>query len=115
MKTNKKIKCGSNFDLFQPKTNDIKSYQNYIYIGTEANFPDPTLYEEGEYYVQPQGIQVVDLTNPSTIYEEEKIDKIVVSYLNRLSDNFFVWSRWVAMILKHEENTWDPNKGSSGN
>ena len=49
------------------------------------------------------------------LYEEEKIDKIVVSYLNRLSDNFFVWSRWVAMILKHEENTWNPNKGSSGN
>tara|TARA_B100001105_G_C22232434_1_gene374617 strand:+ start:59 stop:685 length:627 start_codon:yes stop_codon:yes gene_type:complete len=47
------------------------------------------------------------------LYEEDKIDKIVVSYLNRLSDNFFVWSRWVAIILNHEENTWDPNKGSS--
>ena len=47
------------------------------------------------------------------LYEEDKIDKIVVSYLNRLSDNFFVWSRWVASILNHEENTWDPNKGSS--
>ena len=49
------------------------------------------------------------------LYEEEKIDKIVISYLNRLSDNFFVWSRWVSIELKHEENTWDPNKGSSGN
>jgi len=48
-----------------------------------------------------------------SLYEEDKIDKIVVSYLNRLSDNFFVWSRWVASILNHEENTWDPNKGSS--
>ena len=48
-----------------------------------------------------------------SLYEEDKIDKIVVSYLNRLSDNFFVWSRWVAYILNHEENTWDPNKGSS--
>jgi len=47
------------------------------------------------------------------LYEKDKIDKIVVSYLNRLSDNFFVWSRWVASILNHEENTWDPNKGSS--
>ena len=47
------------------------------------------------------------------LYEEDQIDKIVVSYLNRLSDNFFVWSRWVAYILNHEENTWDPNKGSS--
>jgi len=51
--------------------------------------------------------------NCCDLYEEEKIDKIVISYLNRLSDNFFVWSRWIATELKHEENTWDPNKGSS--
>tara|TARA_B100001250_G_scaffold51842_1_gene40456 strand:- start:49 stop:666 length:618 start_codon:yes stop_codon:yes gene_type:complete len=51
--------------------------------------------------------------NCCDLYEEEKIDKIVISYLNRLSDNFFVWSRWVANELKHEENTWDPNSGSS--
>ena len=49
------------------------------------------------------------------LYEDQKIDKIVVSYLNRLSDVFFVWSRLVAKIIDHEENTWDPNKGSSGN
>jgi cob(I)alamin adenosyltransferase len=49
------------------------------------------------------------------LYEDQKIDKIVVSYLNRLSDVFFVWSRLVAKIIRHEENTWDPNKGSSGN
>ena len=48
-----------------------------------------------------------------SLYEAEKTDKIVVSYLNRLSDVFFVWSRWVASELKHEENTWNPNKGSS--
>ena len=47
------------------------------------------------------------------LYEEDKIDQIVISYLNRLSDNFFVWSRWIANVLNHEENTWDPNKGSS--
>mgnify|MGYP006184324033 FL=1 len=49
------------------------------------------------------------------LYEDQKIDKIVVSYLNRLSDVFFVWSRLVAKIIGHEENTWNPNKGSSGN
>lgn len=48
-----------------------------------------------------------------SLYEEEKIDKIVIPYLNRLSDNFFVWSRWVATELNHKENTWNPNKGSS--
>ena len=49
------------------------------------------------------------------LYEAEKTDQIVVSYLNRLSDVFFVWSRFVAKVIDHEENTWDPNKGSSGN
>jgi len=47
------------------------------------------------------------------LYETEKIDKVVISYLNRLSDAFFVWSRFVAKSLKHEEHTWNPNKGSS--
>ena len=47
------------------------------------------------------------------LYETEKIDKVVISYLNRLSDAFFVWSRFVAESLKHEEHTWNPNKGSS--
>ena len=47
------------------------------------------------------------------LYESEKIDRVVISYLNRLSDAFFVWSRFVAKSLKHEEHTWNPNKGSS--
>ena len=47
------------------------------------------------------------------LYEEEKIDKVVISYLNRLSDAFFVWSRSVAKSLNHDEHTWNPNKGSS--
>ena len=47
------------------------------------------------------------------LYEKEKIDKIVISYLNRLSDAFFVWSRWVITVLDHDENVWEPNEGSS--
>tara|TARA_A100001011_G_scaffold400787_1_gene518814 strand:- start:28391 stop:29008 length:618 start_codon:yes stop_codon:yes gene_type:complete len=47
------------------------------------------------------------------LYEQEKIDMVVVSYLNRLSDAFFVWSRLVAKLLNHDENTWNPNEGSS--
>ena len=49
------------------------------------------------------------------LYEVDKTDKVVISYLNRLSDLFFVLSRWVSIILKNEENTWDPNNGSSSN
>ena len=48
------------------------------------------------------------------LYEQEKIDNIVVSYLNRLSDAFFVWSRLVSSKNGDNENTWDPNRGSSG-
>ena len=48
-----------------------------------------------------------------SLYEAEKTDQIVISYLNILSDLFFVLSRWVAVILDHDEHTWNPNKGSS--
>ena len=48
-----------------------------------------------------------------SLFEQEKIDQIVVSYLNRLSDAFFVWSRFVIKVLNREENIWEPNKGSS--
>jgi|TARA_B100001029_G_C15037333_1_gene441036 cob(I)alamin adenosyltransferase len=47
------------------------------------------------------------------LFEQDKTDKIVISYLNRLSDAFFVWSRLVSKLLNHEENMWEPNKGSS--
>ena len=47
------------------------------------------------------------------LYEQEKNDQLVISYLNRLSDALFVWSRWISMTLNNKENTWDPNKGSS--
>ena len=46
--------------------------------------------------------------------EVEKLDMLVISYLNRLSDAFFVWSRWVSLVLNDEENVWRPNEGSSG-
>ena len=35
---------------------------------------------------------------------------IVLKYINRLSDAFFVWGRWVNHSMRIEENLWDPNK-----
>lgn len=35
---------------------------------------------------------------------------VEVAYLNRLSDAFFVWSRWAAVRLDHDEVLWDPNR-----
>jgi cob(I)alamin adenosyltransferase len=37
-----------------------------------------------------------------------------VRYLNRLSDAFFVWSRWVNSVLGSEEALWEPNAAASG-
>lgn len=36
-------------------------------------------------------------------------DPVAVRYLNRLSDAFFVWSRYVAKLLATPEVLWDPN------
>ena len=59
---------------------DIKTFQNYMYVGTEANYPDPVLYEEGEYYVDPQGIQVIDISDPYNPVEVNEWDGVVQSH-----------------------------------
>lgn len=43
----------------------------------------------------------------------EQADPDIVKYLNRLSDAFFVWSRWVSEKLGAEETLWEPNKAAS--
>jgi cob(I)alamin adenosyltransferase len=45
---------------------------------------------------------------------EESIPPEAVRYLNRLSDAFFVWSRWVNHVLGVPEVLWEPNKSASG-
>ena len=39
----------------------------------------------------------------------EKIDNIILSYLNRLSDLLFVLARWSNIFLKQKEVLWNPN------
>ena len=41
-----------------------------------------------------------------------EIDPRIVRYLNRLSDAFFVWSRWASHQLGVAETLWDPNHSS---
>ena len=46
-----------------------------------------------------------------------KIDEVpadAISYLNRLSDALFVWSRWENHVLAAEETLWQPNAAASG-
>jgi cob(I)alamin adenosyltransferase len=45
---------------------------------------------------------------------EEEIPAEAIQYLNRLSDAFFVWSRWVNHALGVPEVLWEPNKSASG-
>ena len=35
---------------------------------------------------------------------KDKIDSTIVTYLNRLSDHLFIFSRWYAKVLNHPEN-----------
>lgn len=45
---------------------------------------------------------------------EEEMDGVSLRYLNRLSDAFFVWSRWTNLLLGVEERLWSPNKAAGG-
>jgi cob(I)alamin adenosyltransferase len=40
-------------------------------------------------------------------------DPQIVRYLNRLSDAFFVWSRWASSRLGVPETLWEPNEAAS--
>ena len=39
----------------------------------------------------------------------ESVPPETIRYLNRLSDAFFVWSRWASHITGDPETLWDPN------
>jgi cob(I)alamin adenosyltransferase len=45
---------------------------------------------------------------------DEAIPAENIQYLNRLSDAFFVWSRWVNHVLGIPEVLWEPNQSASG-
>jgi cob(I)alamin adenosyltransferase len=49
-----------------------------------------------------------------TLARDEAIPQETIQYLNRLSDAFFVWSRWVNHVLGVPEVLWDPNRAASG-
>lgn len=43
-----------------------------------------------------------------SLLQEDKIDKDLLKYLNRLSDAFFVWSRWADFTQGVKDTLWDP-------
>ena len=44
---------------------------------------------------------------------EEPVSELALAYLNRLSDAFFVWSRWATVQADVDEVLWQPNLSSS--
>lgn len=38
-----------------------------------------------------------------------EVDPLAIAYLNRLSDAFFVWSRWACHATGRQETLWRPN------
>jgi cob(I)alamin adenosyltransferase len=47
------------------------------------------------------------------LYVEEGLEEASLAWVNRLSDAFFVWSRWVVHVTSDEEVLWNPNIGSN--
>jgi len=50
----------------------------------------------------------------TTLAREEPVPAEALKYLNRLSDAFFVWSRWASHLSGAAETLWEPNRASSG-
>jgi len=48
-----------------------------------------------------------------SLARDEPIPPETIQYLNRLSDAFFVWSRWVNHALGVPEVLWEPNQSAS--
>jgi len=44
---------------------------------------------------------------------QEEVPLEAIRYLNRLSDAFFVWSRWTSHELNAPEVIWEPNQAAS--
>ncbi len=49
-----------------------------------------------------------------SLSQQEPVDGDTLKYLNRLSDAFFVWSRWASREMNCRETLWQPNEAPSG-
>jgi len=49
-----------------------------------------------------------------SLARQTEVDPFAVTYLNRLSDALFVWSRFVALHLGTGELLWEPDKSATG-
>ena len=49
-----------------------------------------------------------------SLARQTEVDPTSVAYLNRLSDAFFVWSRYAAVLLGAGELLWEPDASATG-
>ena len=49
-----------------------------------------------------------------TFSRDDEVPETALRYVNRLSDAFFVWSRWASLKLGAPEVLWQPNEAASG-
>src|SRR5580700_420884 len=49
----------------------------------------------------------------TALAREDQVPAEAVKYLNRLSDAFFVWSRWASLLSGAPETLWEPNRAAS--
>lgn len=78
---------------------DIKSYGEYIYIGTEANRADP--YSE-DFNIIEQGIQVVDMRDPFNPLLVNEWDGVVQSHNIMSEDDAYLY----VIGSNNDENAW---------
>ena len=50
--------------------------------------PNSVLYEQGEYYIEPQGVQVVDISDPGNPIIQSEWDGVVQSHNIMEADGF---------------------------
>ena len=67
---------------------DIKSYGEYVYIGTEANRSDP--YSE-DFNIIEQGVQVVDMTDPTNPQLVNEWDGVIQSHNIMSEDDAYLY------------------------
>ena len=49
-----------------------------------------------------------------SLARSQSVPPEALTYVNRLSDAFFVWSRWANHVLGRPETLWEPNAAASG-
>jgi cob(I)alamin adenosyltransferase len=49
-----------------------------------------------------------------SLARSQSVPEEALTYLNRLSDALFVWSRWANHVLGTPETLWEPNAAASG-